>query len=1020
MRSVESPFLVCVILLLSLSSSFSMEVTGWCDSSNRDRIIEYRPRKNSVMIDGVFSVRRQVEVSAHVSACTLDLSRNSSDSIDSFHQYGLEQAQAFIFAIHLANQDASGTTFGYRIRDSCGEIPSQSESCPKPNSLATILGPFWSVYETEDRSRVESLYDRFSGDGTSQLGVVMCGLDREPASGVATPPSVVYLHQSCASQGQAAVEFLLEAKWQSVSVIGSTDSCGVSSVERFYTRAKELKTDCKLSVSYYSVGQFITDKQSLTNSTRDFNLVKLEYDDVPNYLLRDVPTDSRLAVVLLTNTETAFTVLRQMKMQKVDMSQFVFVFGDFWGNPDTQQRLNRVMLDYLPVSAETTSVKLQQYQKGIEMFQDYMTGLKPYSTAFQRNKWLKEYLEGFYNCSIANRTCIDSDTWPTTKRNLFRNHHTSLIIDGVLAVAEYCKAANCDVRDGAQPRFDVKRFHPDFISWTGNRVRYGPVDIVSGDTVTPLSWRYDFLRFGPTSDRSGFNITNLGHWKRQGDEYTLNVQTSELWKPFSYVFGRDCFPKPSLFLLFLPSLVAILTITVSCGLCFYKGMLPATLKVAYTDVVAVVSSLSGLILSILVVLGSLPIGDCEDLAVDFAVTVICTACFASVLITILCHRWNWCNIWVITGSSRFRTLRYVSPAAIVLAVTAVQVALSAYSCIVVSPIRAVTLDIDSACAFTRNHATFHVTYVYSAVVCILCALASLLPPIQSQNYPFRYHTLFSRISLFTLSILFGSLVTSYLVVDSYAIHLSLLTALAVFPGLFISVAGVAIFLHVRWCYVHFATTSPIIIELIDPLMERTADVFPNKYASTTLSVSLDDNPRCSTISRFPFQLRDQDLINQVRPVFINPDRIAIGEYIGGGNFGQVFNGTLDETTGVALKTLRGSFTAEELEDFLKEGLRMKDFDHPNVMQLIGIGYGKVAVNQNPESSVDVMPVVVLPYMEMGDLKRYLTEGRPGRARHHDVSVCLLFFWGWCCHGDGYCLVFSGTAVGSAAYGSTNS
>jgi hypothetical protein len=969
------------------------------------------------MIDSVFSVRRQVEISAHVSACTLDLSRNS---VDSFHQYGLEQAQAFIFAIHLANQRSNGTTFGYRIRDSCGEIPSKSELCSKPSSLATILGPFWTVHETEDRSRVQSLYYRFSGDGTSQRGVVMCGLDRQPASGDGSPPSVVYLQQSCASQGQATVEFILEAKWQFVSVIGSTDSCGISSVERFYTRAKELTTDCRLSVSYYSAGQYTTDKQSFINSTNNFKPVKLEYDDVPNYLLGDIPTDGRLVVVLLANTETTFNVLRQMKLQKVDMNQFVFVFGEFWGNPDMQQRLNHILLDYLP---ETTNVKLQRHQKGTEMFHDYMASLKPYSNAFQQNKWLKEYIEGFYNCSIANGTCTDSDTWPTTTSSLFRNHHTSLIIDGVLAVAEYCRTANCEVRDGVQPHFDVARFHPDFTSWTGNRVKYGSVGR-DGNIIMPLSWRYDFLGFRPTSSRSDFNFTTLGYWKRRGDQHTIDVQTKDLWKPQSYVFGRDCFPTLSLFLLSLPSIVTTLTIAVSCGLCFHKEILSVTLKIVYMHIIAVISGLSGLIVSVLVVLGHLPTGDCEDLAVDFTVTVISTTCFASILVTILCHRWNCFNTWSITDNSRFRILRYVSPAAVALAIIAGQVALSTYSCIVASPTKTVTSDIDSSCASTRDLSSLRLAYAYSTVVCFLGALASLLPLIESQNSQFRHHTVFSKISLFSSSILFASLVTSYLVVDSYSIHLSLLAALAVFPGFFIFVVALAVFLHVRWCAVHLSSNAPIIIELIDPLTERTADVFPNKYASTSTTLSVSpyrgNNPRSSTISRFPFQLRDQDLVNQVRPVFINPDRITIGEYIGGGNFGQVFNGALDRTTGVALKTLRGSFTAEELEDFLKEGLRMKDFDHPNVMQLIGIGYGKVAVNQDLESSVDVMPVVVLPYMEMGDLKRYLTEGRPGRARHRDVSTCLLYFCGLCCHGDRYSVVFSNTVVGSAAYGSADS
>lgn len=1000
---MENCLLLGLVLFLSSSLSFSIEISSWCDSSNGDRILEHQPHEDSVMIDGVFSVRRQVEVHSQagpLSACILDLPSNDSDIVDSFHLYGLEHVQAFIFAIHLANQNASGTTsFGYRIRDSCGQIPGQQEFCPKPNSLATVLGPFWGIRdEINSAGRLDGLYNRFSGDGTSQLGVVMSGLDEEPASGGATNPTVVYLQQSCAAQGQVAVDFLLEAKWQFVSVIGSADSCGVSSLTRFYERAKELNVGCKLTVSYYNVERSyepLTDRPSVANFSEEMDVLKLGYSDIPNSLLRDVrlSPDQRVAVVLLTNKDTAYEVLRQLKVQKIDVSQFVFFFGDFWGNPDALERLDCAMRDYLMANeTETVNVKLRQHQKGIERFQDYLTGLNPYSSEFQENTWLRDYLEGFYNCSIADRTCRNSDTWLATRRSLFRNHYTSLIIDAVLTIAGYCETANCDVKNGLQPQFDITRFHPDFTSWTGNRVRFtvfSDVAATAGVPVKPLLWTYDILGFSPTSDKSDFNITNLGCWSSQRERgiTTLDVQTNRLWKPSSFALNIDCYPRPSLFVLFLPSIVVILAATVSCGFFMHKTMLPAILQVLYTDAIAIVGSLAGLVLSVLVAIGAVPIGDCEDLRVDFAVTVICTACFASVLVGILVDRWSWCDVRADTERRCHSSLRYINPAALLLSIIAGQVALSAFACMILNPVKDLTLDVDSACSATRNHATFHVACVYSALVCLSCALASLLPPVKSQSYLFRYHTWIARISLMTLSLIFLSLVASYLVVDMYSVQLSVLSALAAFPGLFVSVIGLAIFIHLRWCYVHFATKVPIIIELIDPLMARTADVFSNKYANTMRSLAPDDDPRRATMSRcFPFQLRDQDLINQVRPVFIYPDRIAIGEYIGGGNFGQVFNGTLDGTRGVALKTLKGSFSAEELEDFLKEGLRMKDFDHPNVMQLIGIGYGKVAVGQERDSSVDVMPVVVLPYMAMGDLKRYLTDGRPGRARHNDVSV----------------------------------
>ena len=46
--------------------------------------------------------------------------------------------------------------------------------------------------------------------------------------------------------------------------------------------------------------------------------------------------------------------------------------------------------------------------------------------------------------------------------------------------------------------------------------------------------------------------------------------------------------------------------------------------------------------------------------------------------------------------------------------------------------------------------------------------------------------------------------------------------------------------------------------------------------------------------------------------------------------------------------------------FLEEAMLMKDFDHPNVLGLLGLTF-------DPSGS----PLVVLPFMEHGDLKSFL-------------------------------------------------
>uniref|UniRef100_A0A672QVE7 Tyrosine-protein kinase n=1 Tax=Sinocyclocheilus grahami TaxID=75366 RepID=A0A672QVE7_SINGR len=67
------------------------------------------------------------------------------------------------------------------------------------------------------------------------------------------------------------------------------------------------------------------------------------------------------------------------------------------------------------------------------------------------------------------------------------------------------------------------------------------------------------------------------------------------------------------------------------------------------------------------------------------------------------------------------------------------------------------------------------------------------------------------------------------------------------------------------------------------------------------------------------------------------DDVILGQSIGRGNFGEVFSGRLrSENTPVAVKACRENLPAEHKNKFLMEARILKQYDHPNIVKLIGV------------------------------------------------------------------------------------
>ncbi|XP_015113132.1 tyrosine-protein kinase Fer isoform X2 [Diachasma alloeum] len=109
---------------------------------------------------------------------------------------------------------------------------------------------------------------------------------------------------------------------------------------------------------------------------------------------------------------------------------------------------------------------------------------------------------------------------------------------------------------------------------------------------------------------------------------------------------------------------------------------------------------------------------------------------------------------------------------------------------------------------------------------------------------------------------------------------------------------------------------------------------------------------------------------------LNNDDVILQEKIGRGNFGDVYKAKLRSCqTEVAVKTCKVTLPDEQKRKFLQEGRILKQYDHPNIVKLIGICVQKQPI------------MIVMELVAGGSLLTYLRKNASTIGQREQFRMC---------------------------------
>lgn len=167
-------------------------------------------------------------------------------------------------------------------------------------------------------------------------------------------------------------------------------------------------------------------------------------------------------------------------------------------------------------------------------------------------------------------------------------------------------------------------------------------------------------------------------------------------------------------------------------------------------------------------------------------------------------------------------------------------------------------------------------------------------------------------------------------------------------------------------------TGPLVAEIVD-------GEFRVKCLDRPVSPLHDNHHYVTTIkmangAEVPLQFEGMEL-----PQFPRDDIVYIRD-LGQGNFGLVVQAEArgiqqgEESTTVAVKVLKEGASAQARQEFFKEAALMHEFNHPNILRLLG-----VCIEQEPLC-------MMFEYMELGDLNNFLRKNDPTKLTGSKQSL----------------------------------